>query len=337
MIPEIVHLYNILASFLGEAKNGFDGKNMQFQFPCPRCIERDGEGEARKFNLELNLQKQVFQCWKCSAQDDDMHGSIVKLIKLYGNDKLLKDYRDTIDSLKESSLYKLNFTEEDFNIHKSIVPKELEIPSSFKLFQKNRYYPSKAMEYLQKRGINWRIINDFHLGFTTYQEDSKNVSNRIIIPSYDKYGELNYWTGRDFTGNDKRQKYFNPKVERKELIFNEERIQWDADINLVEGPFDHLVVPNSIPLLGKVLTPEYKLYWLINERANANINIFLDGDAFETVKATYKVLNHGNLYGKIRYIPVGEEYDPSLLYQIGGNKLIIKYLANASKIKEAYL
>ena len=338
MIPEIVHLYNILSSFLGEAKNGFDGENMQLQFPCPRCIERDGIDEARKYNLEVNLQKQLFHCWKCSSNDDDeMHGSIIKLIRMYGNEKLLKDYKETIKSLKESSLYKLKFTENDFNVHKSIIPKELEIPSSFKLFQYGKNNPSTAMDYLFKRGINWPIINDFKIGYTSYQEDNKMVSNRIIIPSYDKFGELNYWTGRDFSGLDKRQKYFNPKVERKNIIFNEEKIQWDADITLVEGPFDHLVVPNSIPLLGKVISPEFKLYWEINEKANANINIFLDGDAFESVKVAYKTLNHGNLYGRIRYIPVNEDMDPSLLFQLGGNKAIIQHLANAIKIKEAYL
>lgn len=337
MIPEIVHLYNILSSFLGEAKNGFDGENMQLQFPCPRCIERDGINEARKYNLEVNLQKQLFHCWKCSSNDDEMHGSIIKLIRMYGNEKLLKDYKETIKSLKESSLYKLKFTENDFNVHKSVIPKELEIPSSFKLFQYGKNNPSKAMDYLFKRGLNWSIINEFKLGYTSYQEDNKMASNRIIIPSYDKFGELNYWTGRDFSGLDKRQKYFNPKVERKDIIFNEEKIQWDADITLVEGPFDHLVVPNSIPLLGKVISPEFKLYWEINEKANANINIFLDGDAFESVKVAYKTLNHGNLYGRIRYIPVNEDMDPSLLFQLGGNKAIIQHLANAIKIKEAYL
>jgi hypothetical protein len=39
METELNRIYSILESFLGEAKNGFDGKNMQLQFPCPRCIE----------------------------------------------------------------------------------------------------------------------------------------------------------------------------------------------------------------------------------------------------------------------------------------------------------
>lgn len=115
------------------------------------------------------------------------------------------------------------------------------------------------------------------------------------------------------------------------------KIQWDADINIVEGPFDHLVVPNSIPLLGKALDKDYKLYWELLTKANANINIFLDGDAYDTVIETYKALNHGRLYNKIRYVPIKKENDPSLLFQLGGNRAILEHLKNTQQIKEVYL
>ena len=338
MYEELQQIYALLVSFLGEAKNGFDGRNMQLQFPCPRCVERDGDGEKRKYNLEVNLAKQMFNCWKCSSIDDEMHGSIIKLIKLYGNHQILSEYKRAIQSLRESDYYKLNCDKNDFNIDNKFIAKEdLKVPASFHLFQKDKAFPYKAFNYLKERGIGWNIIQDFNIGFTSYDANDKIGSNRIIIPSYDKFGELNYWTGRDFSGNNKRQKYYNPKVERKDLIFNEERLQFDADITLVEGPFDHLVVPNSVPLLGKSLTPEYTLYWRLINDTNANINIFLDGDAIETAKETYKLLNHGRLYNKIRYVPVGADYDPSLIYQLWGSKGIIEHLKNAARIDDIYL
>ena len=168
----------------------------------------------------------------------------------------------------------------------------------------------------------------------------KKYSYRVIIPSYNSMGELNYWVGRDYLPKNpkfERTKYSNPKAEKKEIIFNEDRIQWDADITLVEGAFDHIVVPNSIPLLGKALDKDYKLYWDIITKANAKVNIFLDGDVYGTVKEIYKLLNHGRLYNKVRYIPVGEKDDPSSLYQEGGYKKIAEHLANAQQIKEVYL
>ncbi len=343
MIDEIEKLYNILVVFLGESKGGFDKRTYQYQFPCPRCIEKEGSNESRKYNLEVNLQKQVFQCWKCaSSGDDEMRGTIVKLIKLYGNNKLLEDYKAIIRSIRKSELYKLHFGDKDFNIDTSIIEKEeLRFPSSYKKFVhggSNNYY---ALKYLQKRGITWDIIERFNIGYTEKDEENKKGSFRILIPSYNAVGELNYWVGRDYLPPIKkgftRLKYDNPKVEKRSIIFNEEKVQWDADITLVEGPFDHIVVPNSIPLLGKALNKNYKLYWDLLTKANANINIFLDGDAYNTVKEIYKLLNHGKLYNRIRYIPTNENDDPSSLFEKGGYKLIAKHLANAQQIKEIYL
>ena len=343
MTHEIEKLYDILASFLGEAKNGFNESSFQYQFPCPRCIENKGQQEARKYNLEVNIQKQVFKCWSCSSEDDVMKGSVIKLIKMYGSDALLAEYKDTIRSIHESDLYKLHFNKDDFNIDTSMVVKEdLKLPSTFQLFDRNKRNHYSALKYVMERGLTWDILEKYEMGYTLREEDDgmKKYSYRVIIPSYDRLGELNYWVGRDFLPkNDQftRTKYANPKAEKTEIIFNEEKVQWDADITLVEGAFDHIVVPNSIPLLGKALDTDYKLYWELITRANAHINIFLDADAFQTVKQVYKLLNHGRLYDRIRYIPVGGDEDPSSLFEKGGYKAIVEHLRNARQIDEVYL
>ena len=110
-MEELEKIYNILVSFLGESKNGFDKNTFQYQFPCPRCVEIKGKKEILKFNLECNIIKQVYKCWACCDEGDDMHGSIIKLIKLYGNERLLKEYKEAIHSLRESKMYRLNFSD----------------------------------------------------------------------------------------------------------------------------------------------------------------------------------------------------------------------------------
>ena len=340
MKQELEKLYNILVVFLGEAKNGFDDNIFQYQFPCPKCVERDGWMESRKFNLEVNLQKQLFRCWKCDSVDEHMSGTIVKLIRMYGNDKLLQEYKDIIRTIRDSELYKLNFTSNDFNIDTSIIEKEdLKFPPSFRPFKEGKYYNKGAMRYLNERGIGWDIINRYGIGFTEKENDDKwrKSSYRIIIPSYNEYDELNYWVGRDYLPKKEgftRVKYDNPDAKKKEIIFNENKVQWDADITLVEGPFDHIVVPNSIPLLGKSLNKEYKLYWELITKANANVNIWLDNDIKDNGKEIYSLLNHGRLYGKLRYIYTNIGKDPSEIYQEYGYKGIGKCLQNAQIIPE---
>ena len=338
MIPqEIYNLKSLLVQCLGESKKELD-ESYQLQFACPRCIENKGDAEKRKFNLEVNLKKGVFNCWSCGQFDEEMHGSILKLFKLYGNESIIKEYKDTVKSLQQSKLYQISFEKGDFNIDFTIVENNnVNLPNNFTAFNKDKKNNYKALDYLLKRGITWDIINKYKIGYTKYDENFKQLSSRIIIPSFNKFGELNYWTGRDFTNLPKRQKYYNPIIERKNLIFNEEYVEWDADITLVEGPFDHIVVPNSIPLLGKVLKTDFKLYQYIITKANANVNIWLDSDAFEDIKKIYQLLNHDRLYGKIKFIPTPEGEDPSSVFQKFGKKGVIECLKNAKQIEEIYL
>lgn len=339
MKKEVERLYDILVSFLGESKQGFNESCYQYEFPCPRCIEKYGNGEIRKCNLSVSLSKQRMNCWKCSSEGENMHGSIIKLIRMYGNEALLSEYKELIRSIRESEMYKLHFSNDEFNIDTSVIEREeLKFPSSFKFFDEEGENNKYALGYLTSRGVGWDIINEYQLGFTENQEENKKGSYRVIIPSYDTLGELNYWVGRDYLPYSKyRIKYDNPKVEKKDIIFNEGKIQWDANVTLVEGPFDHIVTPNSIPLLGKALNESFKLYWELINRANAKVLIFLDGDAYSTAKELYGLLNHGRLYGKVRFIRVEDGEDPSSLYQKGGKKEIIKHLQTPLVLNEVYL
>ena len=72
----------------------------------------------------------------------------------------------------------------------------------------------------------------------------------------------------------------------------------------------------------------------IYDNANANIVIFLDGDAFEDAKRLYQQLNFGKLKGRIRIVCVPEKYDPSLINEKWGRKGIIKALKGAKKLED---
>lgn len=331
---EFNRLLEILESFLGQSYKGLDD-NLQAQFDCPTCSIEKGlyQGDG-KHNLEVNVKKGIFKCWAC-GQTSDMHGSIYKLIRMFGNKQILSDYKKEIYAIRQSKLYELKFQNNDFKLDESDIIEDsgLSLPASFcKLDFNNKYHDSRAIQYLKKRGITQDIVNRFNIGITSNKDEDYFARNRIIIPSYDKYGILNYWTGRDFTGNNK-QKYYNTNVERMNLVFNEWRVNYDATINIVEGPFDHLVVPNSLPLLGKVLDTNYALYISLMKYCNANINIMLDGDALNDAIKLYKKLNTGRLYGKIRIVPFkNEKYDPSLVYEKFGNKGIIKLTRNARQL-----
>ena len=104
---------------------------------------------------------------------------------------------------------------------------------------------------------------------------------------------------------------------------------------MVEGPFDHIVVPNSIPLLGKVINNESAVLEALIKRSKSEINIFLDDDALKDAYRIYKFLNSKEvLKGRINLIETPDGYDPSLLYQEYGYKSIMEMLCSAKKISE---
>ena len=115
-----------------------------------------------------------------------------------------------------------------------------------------------ALKYLKSRGLTKEDILRYNIGYC----ETGKYRNRIIIPSYDESNELNYFIGRSYLSKTKR-KYMNPEAQKEIIIFNEYLVDWTKPIYIVEGAFDSIFIPNSIPLLGKFMSDYLfeKLYW----------------------------------------------------------------------------
>ena len=115
-------------------------------------------------------------------------------------------------------------------------------------------------------------------------------AERIIIPSYDKDGILNYFTARSFTGSN--YKYKNPRVSRDVIGF-ELFVNWSEPIILCEGPFDAMSIKrNAIPLFGKTI-PKELLKKIYKENVK-EIYIVLDEDARkDSIKLVDKLMKDG--------------------------------------------
>jgi hypothetical protein len=48
-------------------------------------------------------------------------------------------------------------------------------------------------------------------------------------------------------------KYKNPEVQKEIIIWNEYNIKWEDPVYIVEGAFDSIFLPNSVPMLGKFI------------------------------------------------------------------------------------
>jgi len=276
-------LLDILCEILGDPEKVYDSK-LQYGYNCPEC----GVDE-RKGNLEVSLEKHLFHCWAC-GDVNNMQGPLGKLLDLYGTKQQKKIY---------------NLLQPENHKPKEKRVTKLKLPEGFTLFKDSSLvYPVRrqAYNYLKQRGINDDIIERYGIGFC----DSGAFSGRIIIPSYDSKGELNYFIARSWDPNS-RAKYKNPETPKDEIIFNENLIDWFKPVFIVEGVFDGLFLPNSIPMLGKHMSE--LLFETLYEKALNTITICLDEDAWKDAVKLYHQLNGGRLYGKVKIIKLTGDKD----------------------------
>ena len=318
---EVTLLLDVVKEILGQPKKENPTKG-QFSFDCPVCsAEKDMPDGDGKGNFEVNLNKGLYHCWACGATHNT-HGSIGKLITKFGRKEHKKKLKQLGIVLSETKVKKKEIQE----IREISLPEEF---IKFKDSNSNDLTHKEAWNYLVKgRNLTPEIIEKFSVGYAKTGE----YKNRIILPSYDKDGKLNYFTARSWPSWLK-PKYKNPDLPREEVIFNENLINWDSTIYLVEGPFDHIVLHNSIPMLGKEL--HSKLYDTIMKKANAWVVILLDDDAWDRAKQIYSQLNVGRLHGKVRIIKMAEGYDISQVNEEFGRDGVIDVLRSAFKLKES--
>jgi DNA primase len=259
-------------------------KNGEHAFHCPFC-------NHHKKKLQVNVETQKWHCWVCNAGGHKI-GILLRKINAPKNIisevlKILGDYKGTTHEKEEVTKY------------------DVSLPQCYQPLWKKSEDPlyKNAIHYLSQRGIGWVDILRYSIGYCT----SNGYSNRIIIPSYDADGKLNYFIARDMFP-DSKFKYKNPPMSKDTVCF-EMFINWNEPIVLVEGAFDAIAIRrNAIPLLGKF--PSKTLVMRLIEKKVKKIYVALDEDAKKDAIKLSKFLMD---YGIETYLLNMKDKDPSEL------------------------
>ena len=313
-------ILDILDEILGDRQKSNEGKQ-RVSYDCAVCSEdikglNIGDGKG---NFEVNYRLGVYKCWACS-ETHGTHGSLRKLINIYAPKKVKERYFSLVDG-------------SDFEYSEAnIVTEKIELPKEYTSLTNNTnedYQTIKVIKYLKSRAITKDIINKNKIGFC----QSGKYSGRVIIPSYDKYGELNYFISRSYVNH--RMKYLNPVTSKEDIIFNEDKIDWNKNLFLVEGVFDSLFIPNSIPMLGKIMSD--KLWEVIYKKLSKKIFIVLDSDAWNDAIKLYKKLDGGKLKEKVFLTKVPNNTDVADIVKDYGVEELKKVLLSSGRLKESTL
>ena len=290
---DFLPLVDVLHEIFGESRSHNDVRG-QITFDCPVCshdIKGLDEGDG-KGNLEINYKMFVYKCWVCS-ETYNTKGHLNRLVYRYGSKLQIRDFK-----LYSPDEY---VSRSDKKYGKIKLPKEFIEFSTASQGRKLTHHYKQAYNYLRGRNITDKMIEKYRIGYC----DSGLYENRIIIPSYDEYDDINYFVARSFLRYSKR-KYMNPQADKETLLWNEHLIDWDKTVYIVEGAFDSLFLDNSIPMLGKFITDNLleKIY-----DNSKKVVIVLDGDAWSDSLKLYHRINVGRLMGRVWVIKLDNDKD----------------------------
>jgi hypothetical protein len=106
--------------------------------------------------------------------------------------------------------------------------------------------------------------------------DSGFLSGRVVVPSFDSFGSVNFWSARSVDPGE-HLRYRLP-LATKDVVSNEHMVDWTSPVYLVEGVFDEVAVgPQAISLYGKYMLPT--LARRLVERRPPMVHVCLDSDA----------------------------------------------------------
>ena len=230
--------------------------NDEHLFFCPFC-------KHHKRKMSINISKNTYKCWICDSRGK----SIYTLVRKFGNHFQKQKWQSFEENVDISDFDNIFEEKEEETTQRISLPKEF-----MSLANKNLSLTANApLNYLRKRGVTSADILKWKIG---YCEDGE-YRNRIIIPSFNRDGNCNYFVARTWAKD--WLTYKNPPAS-KNVVFNELMINWDEPIVLVEGIFDAIIADNSIPLLGSTLSAHSRLFKAILTHSK-RVYVALDQDA----------------------------------------------------------
>jgi hypothetical protein len=304
---------NFIERCFGSAKLTNAGLNANVC--CPVC------GDTDKKKLAIRTDNWLTHCWKCNYKSKTIYGLLRRYKPVYAEEFILQFDGASLVTDAEEEAFKSQ-------------QEAVEIPRGFQLLAEHLksddspFYIRQAIKYLKGRGLTERDFWYFKFGVTVLDA---GYMNRVIVPSHDAQGNLNFFTARTYKSN-VRPKYFNPKFHRETIVFNEINIDWKDEITIVEGPFDLFKVnDNATCLLGKELTKDYLLFQRIIENKTP-VLLCLDNDAKRSTLNTAKLLYEYDVSVRVMELPE-EIKDPG---EISREKFLELRETNTVEFDEMY-
>ena len=262
--------------------------NRKYHCPFPDCPTHGTSKRKLEIDVVTDLEgNNRWACWVCGNK-----GRTIR--------SLFRKIGATASQLRDLStiIVRTDRDDQDTEVFDGVLPVEYKFLLDVK---KSDILAKHAMLYLKKRGVTEQDIIKYQMGYC----EEGPYAERIIMPSFDSSGKINFFVGRSFDP-EVRLKYKYPQASRDIIPF-EMYINWNVPVVLCEGGFDMLAIKrNAIPLLGKSITP--KLMKKLVESRIQKVYVALDKDAIAmALKHCETLIN----LGKKVFLVEMDDKDPS--------------------------
>lgn len=276
------------------------GNGNDVSYYCPFC-----KHHKRKLEVNLNVDDPAFgnySCWVCKNRHNSSGTNLLTLFRKIGASS---NCSDELTSLLQSMKLR-NYDTLLTPITHTLAPRK-ELPFECISLADKRNDPEfkNAYHYVTiKRKCSPGDIIRYNLGYC----DIGEYAGKIIIPSYDAQGDLNFFTARSYY-DEKFGRHQNPNW-TEDIIGFELFINWQLPIILVEGGFDAITARrNTIPLFGKNIS--VILQKKILENKVKEIFVALDADAIKDLIPIAELLMGYGINTHIVRLPI--DHDPNKL------------------------
>ena len=231
---------SLLQKAFGKCVLSRDSTNVAIRCVNPECGSRS---DTSKLKLVIKLNNELYHCWVCGIKGR----SVLPLFQKYAPAHVGR----AKDVFSKTNLKAVQVDD---------TPQEVELPNGFLLLAKNLHSKDPDVRaifrYLSSRGITEKELWRFKLGTSK----SGKCRRRVVFPSLDIDGKINYWVARAID-EDRKPKYLNSKTANKLVVFSEADLNFKKQLTIVEGPFDLVRCnDNTTCILGSSLSKSHALF-----------------------------------------------------------------------------
>ena len=236
---------------------------------CPVCGDSATNKTKTRFSIyEKNHDLNVY-CFNCGLST-----TLISYLKFY-NTQLFNEFM--------FEKFRSNSTEPIIKCKdppvKRVVESTLDLPlitdlpetHPARLYIESRKLPNYPFYFSEK----------FYSFSSKYNEDfktNKKDEPRVIIPFFDRAGNIFAFQGRDLSGRAK-QKYITVKINPKQtLLFGIKTLDISKNMLLVEGPIDSLFLPNCIASVNASLSATAKWFLAGINKNPSDLTLILDNE-----------------------------------------------------------